>query len=194
MPTAAPRPLDVVDLRSRLDGGADLLLIDVRTPAEFGTAHIEGSYNVPLDTLAEHRGELARHLDRTTVLICQSGGRAAQAEQRLAEAGLTNTHVLDGGLGAWMTAGFAVRRGEQRWSLERQVRLVAGAIVLLSILVSIAWPPARFLAGAIGAGLTFAALTDTCAMGVLLSKLPYNRAGSCDMDTVVERLVAGKAA
>jgi hypothetical protein len=62
-----------------------------------------------------------------------------------------------------------------RWALERQIRLVAGSIVLISIVASIWWHPARFLAGAIGLGLTVAAITDTCLMGRMLMKLPYNR-------------------
>jgi hypothetical protein len=81
-----------------------------------------------------------------------------------------------------------VRRGQARWDIERQVRLVAGSIVLISIIVSIWVPAARFVAGFIGAGLTFAALSNTCAMGMLLSKLPYNRANTCDVNAVVDQL------
>ena len=67
-------------------------------------------------------------------------------------------------------------RGRAAWALERQVRLVAGALVLTGILAGrYLSPKARFLAGGIGAGLTFSSLTDTCAMGSLLSRLPFNR-------------------
>ncbi len=62
-----------------------------------------------------------------------------------------------------------------RWALERQIRLVAGSIVLFAVVASIWWPPARYLAGAIGLGLTLAAITDTCLMGNMLMRLPYNR-------------------
>ncbi|MCW2682980.1 MAG: Rhodanese-like protein, partial [Blastococcus sp.] len=65
--------------------------------------------------------------------------------------------------------------GRRRWALERQVRLVAGSIVAGSVLASIRFPKARFLAGGIGTGLTVAAVTDSCAMGAALSALPYNR-------------------
>src|SRR5574340_477020 len=81
------------------------------------------------------------------------------------------------------------QRGAQRWDLERQVRLVAGSIVLTSILGSIAAPKLKWVAGAIGGGLTFAALSNTCAMGMLLSKLPYNRGAACDAPTIVAQLV-----
>ena len=94
-------------------------------------------------------------------------------------------HILDGGITAWEAKGFAVNRGTQRWDLERQVRLVAGSIVLTSILSSIAAPKLNWVAGAVGGGLTFAALSNICAMGMLLSKLPYNRGATCDAQTVV---------
>jgi hypothetical protein len=122
------------------------------------------------------------------LLICQSGNRATQACTKLAGAGLTDATVMTGGMGAWISAGAPVERGRQRWSLERQVRLVAGLIVLLSIVVSVVFPAARYLAGAIGAGLTIAALTDTCTMGMLLARLPYNRGTGCDVDTAIARL------
>ena len=63
-------------------------------------------------------------------------------------------HILDGGITAWEAKGFAVNRGAQRWDLERQVRLVAGSIVLSSVLGSIAAPRLKWLAAAIGGGLT----------------------------------------
>ncbi len=179
---------DVTTLASLLDRGADLRLLDVRTPAEFESAHIRGSYNVPLDTLAEHSAELHRRVEAPVVVICRTGNRAAQAEARLAAAGMGNLHVLDGGIVAWEAAGHDVVRGQQRWSLERQVRLVAGAIVLAGIVGSLRWPKLRFVSGGVGAGLTVAALTDTCAMGVALSKLPYNRSASCDIDQAVAAL------
>src|SRR5690606_36632127 len=124
------------------------------------------------------------------LLMCQSGNRATQACRKLVNAGLSSASVIEGGMNAWIAAGGPVERGRQRWSLERQVRLVAGLIVLLSVLASIWLPPARFVAGFIGAGLVFAALTNTCAMGMLLAKLPYNRGAVCDVNAALGRLRA----
>ncbi|EID10271.1 rhodanese-like domain-containing protein [Mycolicibacterium phlei] len=180
--------LNPEDLRDMLTSGRPPRLIDVRTPAEFETAHIPGSYNVPLDLLREHRDEIAGHLRDEVVLICRSGKRAGDAEQSLRDAGLTNVHILNGGMLAWEGAGLTVNRGRQRWDLERQVRLTAGSLVLAGILGSVAVPGLKWLAAGVGAGLSVAALTDTCAMGTLLSKLPYNRPPSCDAATVVARL------
>ncbi|MFE1949664.1 rhodanese-like domain-containing protein [Streptomyces sp. NPDC059524] len=163
-------------------------LLDVRTPGEFRTSHIPGAYNVPLDTLREHRAELRRHLDESVVLVCRSGARATQAERALAEAGLPNLRVLDGGMTAWEASGAPVNRGEQRWELERQVRLIAGSIVLVTGVVGFFVPGVHLIGTAVGAGLTFAALSNTCAMGLMLSKLPYNRGPRTDVRTVIASL------
>ncbi|CAM5338726.1 rhodanese-like domain-containing protein [Streptomyces chartreusis] len=185
---ADPARLDPVALRRLHDSGEGPRLLDVRTPGEFRTAHIPGSYNVPLDTLREHRAELRHHLDDEAVLICRSGARAAQAEQALAEAGLPNLRVLDGGVMAWEAAGGALTRGQERWDLERQVRLIAGGLVTATGIAGIFLPGLHLIGTAVGAGLTFAALTNTCAMGMLLSKLPYNRGPRTDLDTIVAAL------
>lgn len=183
-PVIRLRPSEV---RALLDEDPTTRLIDVRTTGEFESGHISGAYNVPLDTLGEHGREIAS-VTAPVVLVCQSGARAAKAEDQLRSAGMTNIRILEGGMNAWMGAGQVVRTVKERWSLERQVRLVAGTIVLTAIIVSIWVPAARFVAGFIGAGLTFAALSNTCAMAMMLAKLPYNRGAVCDIDDVVRRL------
>ena len=188
-PTTAPRPrtTDAAALQETLASG-QVRVLDVRTPAEFETMHIPGAYNVPLDTLKEHREELSAHLDDDVVLVCRSGVRATQAEQALAGVGLPNLQVLDGGILAWEQAGGEVRRGAQRWELERQVRLVAGSMVLSSVLVSLLKPGVQVVAGAVGAGLTFAAVSNSCLMGSILMKLPYNRSSTYDVRDVMGQL------
>ncbi|MEU6821671.1 rhodanese-like domain-containing protein [Streptomyces atriruber] len=163
-------------------------LLDVRTSGEFRTSHIPGAHNVPLDTLREHRMELRQHLDEDVVLVCRSGARAAQAEAALAEAGLPGLRVLDGGMLAWEASGAPVDRGPARWELERQVRLVAGSIVLVTGVVGFFVPGVHLIGTAIGAGLTFAALSNTCALGMMLAKLPYNRGPRTDVRTVIASL------
>lgn len=175
--------IDVVTLLARLDAGDALTVVDVRTPAEYESAHIAGAVNVPLDVLTANAAEVAEHLaghpQGSVVLVCQSGQRAEQARRRLAGVGgLTDLPVLAGGTSAYVAAGGDTTRGRERWGLERQVRLVAGGIVLASIVASLWQPRARFLAGGIGAGLSFSAVSDTCAMGSVLSRLPYNQAAS----------------
>jgi rhodanese-related sulfurtransferase len=185
--TAGAR-VDARTLEQWLTQDADVRVLDVRSPAEFEGVHIPGAYNVPLDTLGEHASDIQRHVEEPVVLVCRSGMRASQAEQRLAAAGMGNVKVLEGGMMAWEQSGGRVNRGADRWDLERQVRLVAGSVVLGSIVTSVWAPKARFVAGALGAGLSFAALSNTCAMGMMLSKLPYNRATTCDVNAVVDQL------
>jgi rhodanese-related sulfurtransferase len=186
--TTTPARLDVTTLREWQAQGETPRLLDVRTPTEFGTVHIPGSYNVPLDLLKEHREELRQHLDEDVVLVCRSGSRAGQAESVLAAAGLPNLHVLDGGVTAWEKAGGPLRRGAEKWALERQVRLVAGGLVLTGVVASVFVPGAKWLAAAIGGGLVGAAVTDSCLMGTLLGRLPYNRDASCDLQSVLRAL------
>jgi len=188
--TRPPR-LDADTLRRWLGQTDAPRVIDVRTPAEFETAHTPGSYNVPLHLVQEHADEIAGHLDQDIVLVCRSGQRAAQAEQRLAASGLSNVHLLDGGILAWQQHAAPIKAGRARWDIERQVRLVAGGLVFLFVLGGLLIPGLQYAAAAVGAGLAIAAMTNTCAMGLLLAKLPYNRGASCDLDTVVAQLRAG---
>ena len=172
--TQATVCIDPDVLKARLD---EAEVIDVRTPGEFESIHLPGSRNLPLDELDDHVDTIREAADdgREVVLVCRTGNRAHQAQEKLAEAGLPQLPILEGGVLAWQQVDGPIVQDVIRWDLERQVRLVAGSIVLLSILVSIVFPPARFVAGFVGAGLVFAAVSNTCAMGMLLAKLPYNR-------------------
>jgi rhodanese-related sulfurtransferase len=188
--TTLDRRVDATTLERLLSEDADIRVLDVRTPAEFGSVHIPGAYNVPLDTLAEHAAELERHVTEPVMLVCRSGTRASQACDKLATTGMANLHILDGGMQSWDDGRRPVRRGRQRWDLERQVRLVAGSLVVAGIAGSPFVPKLKYLSGFVGAGLTIAALTNTCAMGMALAKLPYNRSVGCDVERVVGDLIA----
>lgn len=183
--------IDASTLRDWLDQPDRVTVIDVRTPAEFETARISGSVNVPLNLIEKHAGRVADRLPRDVVLVCQSGVRATQGQQRLADVGADRLHVLDGGVGPFEAAGGGVVRGRSRWSLERQVRLVAGSLVLGGVVAGRRVPLARLLAGGVGAGLAVSAWTDTCTMGRVLSALPYNRGpGERTPEEVLDQLPA----
>ena len=170
-------------------------VLDVRTPGEFENRHIPGAYNVPLDQLAEHAPELRAVSDGLVVLVCQSGQRANRAEALLRQAGMPGVHVLEGGMTAWIQEGLLTRRTRARISLERQVRIAAGTLVALGSFAALAISPLwAALPATIGSGLVFAGLSDTCAMGMLLARLPYNRAASCDTETIVRRFVTADKA
>ncbi len=146
------RRLDVMALRAALAADPDTLLVDVRTPGEFRAASIDGAVNIPLDQLDAHLRRIVHDAGGRMVLVCQSGARAARAAEKLGRAGLTDVVVLEGGMNAWVAANAPVRRSPgAAWSLERQVRLVAGGIVASSVLASVRAPRLRFVAGAVGA-------------------------------------------
>jgi rhodanese-related sulfurtransferase len=190
MTSSAAATISSPELRTRLDSTPSLRVLDVRTPAEYETGHIAGSYNLPLDVLRERRSDVVAHLEDDVVLVCQSGQRATKADELLRAGGIESGRVLHGGFADWESNGFAVDRGAQRWQLERQVRLVAGSVVLTSVLGSVAVPKLKWLAAAIGGGLTYAAVSNTCAMASALAKLPYNRGADRDADEVVAGLGA----
>ncbi|HZS00153.1 MAG TPA: rhodanese-like domain-containing protein [Chloroflexota bacterium] len=177
------------ELARQMEAGDRVQALDVRTPAEFETVHIPGSHNLPLDLVRGQREALSAA--RTPlVLVCRSGSRAREAQVLLHSAGHDDVDVLEGGIAAWEQAGLPVERGRQRWSLERQVRGVAGGLVLAGALGGLfVWRPLGGLAAAIGGGLLYSALTDTCGLAALLARLPYNRGAGCDVHRTLAALV-----
>ena len=167
-------PLSPRQLQSRLASGTPPLLLDVREYPEFAGGRLAGAQLLPLAELERRAGELPR--DREIVCVCRSGRRSAEAMGKLSRLGFDQVSELGGGLMAWEQAGLSLERDARApWALERQVRLVAGLLVLLGLGLSHVWPVAIALAWFVPAGLVFAAITDSCAMGMLIAKLPWNR-------------------
>jgi len=183
--------IKVEDLRRMLSEDPLLRILDVRTGGEFETAHIAASYNVPLDTLAEHAADLA-DVEHPVVLVCQTGGRATKAHGTLSLAGKQRLHILEGGMQAWRSAGGdVIETASDRWAMDRQVRLTAGSIALVGVLASVFLPKAKWLAGGVATGLVHSALTNTCAMAEVLGRLPYNQVDRCDIAGVLDGLRTG---
>jgi rhodanese-related sulfurtransferase len=161
--------------------GKRAILVDVRSPAEFDRVHAQGAQLMPLDKLDAREVEALRHDPGDCILIlCHSGGRAGKAWTALNAAGVANIFSVEGGTSAWEAAGLPVVRGTGKViSLERQVRIVAGALVLLGAILALTVHIAFIgLSAFIGAGLMFAGITDFCGMGILLSKMPWNQRSS----------------
>lgn len=173
--TITPRRLEELQ-----GAGEPIELIDVRTPVEFREVHVPFARNVPLDRLdpAAVR-DRAGSPGRPLYVICRSGGRGQKACEKLIASGLTNVVNVEGGTQAWADAGLPVVRGKKAMSLERQVRIVAGLLVLLGVVLGwLVHPACAGLAAFVGTGLVFAGVTDTCGMGLLLARMPWNRATS----------------
>ena len=155
----------------------DFLYIDVRTPQEFEGVHISGARNIPLPDLHTYVDELKTlSHQRPIILVCRTQNRVKIAYEYLTNNGLTNCEILEGGITTWVDQGKPVVRGQQRISLEGQVRAIAGGLILIGLALGFTVHSGFFLLPAIvGAGLLHAGLTDSCLMGMLLSRLPMNR-------------------
>jgi rhodanese-related sulfurtransferase len=167
------------ELQRRRLGGKVVDLIDVRTPVEYAEIHVEGARLMPLDSL-DAKALASERNDEPLYVICRSGSRAAKAYEQLQEAGVNELYSVEGGTLAWEKAGLPVVRGAKVISLERQVRIAAGLLVLIA--VALGWlvhPAFLGLAAFVGAGLVFAGVTDTCGMGLLLARMPWNRVKDC---------------
>lgn len=164
------------ELHNLAKAGKPIDLIDVRTPVEFREVHASFARNVPLDQLDTAVLQTGRSSAEPLYIICRSGGRGKQACEKLTSSGYTHVINVEGGTQAWDQAGLPVVRGQKAMSLERQVRIAAGFLVLagstLGALVSPYWIG---LAAFVGAGLMFAGITDTCGMGMILAKMPWNQ-------------------
>ena len=153
-------------------------VIDVRTPVEFREVHCTHARNVPLDSLnpkavMEARGDSS---DKPLYVICRSGGRSTKACEAFVNAGYTNIVNVEGGTSAWDGAGLPVNRGKKAVSLERQVRIAAGFLVFTgTVLGHFIHEYFYGVPAFVGAGLMFAGITDTCAMGMLIAKMPWNQ-------------------
>jgi rhodanese-related sulfurtransferase len=172
--TATVTPKQLAELRS---AGQRIDLIDVRTPVEFREIHVDFARNVPLDRLDPPSVQQARGTQAAEPLyvICRSGSRGKQACEKLAAAGVNVVNV-EGGTLAWDAAGLPVVRGQKAISLERQVRIVAGFLVLVgAVLAIVVHPYFAGLSAFVGAGLMFAGITDTCGMAMLLARMPWNQ-------------------
>ena len=176
--TISPRQLAELCKNVQID------LLDVRTPVEFREMHAAGARNVPLGRLDPAAVMRAREGGEPLYAICRSGSRGRQACAKFLAAGFPNVVNVEGGTLAWAECGLPVVRGRKAISLERQVRITAGLLVLLGALLGwLVHPALAALSAFVGAGLVFAGVTDTCGMGLLLARMPWNRvkdtAGPC---------------
>ncbi len=164
-------------------------LLDVRSALEFSEVHIKDSINIPIDMLSAKMSDLSRS-DQSYIVLCRTGNRSPMAADMLLQSGIHGVRVMQGGMTRWQKERFPVVKGEGGISLERQVRLIAGSVVLCGIIMAwlVHWA-FIFLSVFICCGLIYSGLSDNCLMGMLLMKLPYNKklyktklgGGTCSM-------------
>lgn len=166
--------VDAATLKQWLDHNR-VILIDVREPSEYTAERIDGAKLVPLSKLDIN--QIPFGVGKDIVLQCQTGNRSRQAAQKLLASGIETVTHLEGGINAWKLRGYPIRIDRNApISVNRQVQIIAGTIVVVStILGAFVSPLFLIISGFVGAGLVFSGISNTCAMGTLLSKLPYNQ-------------------
>ena len=172
--TSLLNEIEAIALKEKLDL-QQVILVDVRESGEYASEHIVGSVSIPLSTFDENLIENTG--DKPLVICCQSGMRSSRASQKLLENGYDHVMQLKGGLSSWKAAGLKTQVNRHApISLFRQVQIVAGSLVAIGTGLGIVVSPwFLLLSGFVGCGLVFAGVTNTCAMGILLMKLPYNQ-------------------
>jgi len=175
---ATVKTIDVQTLKQLMDQKPDLPLLDVRTPAEYESAHVRGARSYPLAQL--NPGAFPKS-GEPTYFICKAGVRSRQAAEIFAKAGFTEVISVEGGTDAWIRAGFPVERsGRKVLPLDRQMQITAGLIILAGTLLAIWHAAGLVVTGIVGTGLTMAGLTGTCPMAMLLAKMPWNQGCSSE--------------
>lgn len=174
-----------MELTRRLEGDTRATVIDVRSPAEYQSGHIPGARLIPVDDL--NTRDLADLVDSAEInannplyITCHAGKRAEKAAQMLREAGLEHLALVEGGTEAWQKAGLPINRCDTALSLERQVQIAVGSLLILKVLFGFTVHELFFVAGAaIGAGLIAAGITRWCGMAQLMARMPWNRRRDC---------------
>ena len=170
--------VSVRELQGRLAAGRPGRLLDVRTPGEYAAAHVPGAKLIPLDELDAAVFCRERGGDSAPVyVLCQSGGRARRAIEKLARAGASGCVLVEGGTQAWIDAGLPVNRDSSRvLPLMRQVQIAVGFISAAGAAFALMVNPLFALIPLImGCGLLFAGLTGFCVLALLLAKMPWNK-------------------
>lgn len=154
-----------------------VILLDVRTPSEFSARRAVGARNIPLDIIPATIAAKELPKDSPICVLCEKGGRATIAADHLIKGGHRDVHVVTGGTEFWAASGLPTEgSGRKVMSIERQVRIGAGILVLTGVILGFLINPGFFgLSAFIGAGLVFAGITDWCGMGLLLARAPWNR-------------------
>jgi rhodanese-related sulfurtransferase len=171
---SALNKIDAVKAKTLIDNG-EAVLVDIRESDEFAREHVPGAHHVPLSGFSPK--DFPQDHDKIAIFHCASGARTAEAAPKILGTGFTKVYMLEQGLAGWKKAGLqTVVNRKMPISIQRQVQITAGLMVLVGVILGFAVSPWFFLlSGFVGAGLTFAGVSGTCAMASLLAVMPWNR-------------------
>jgi len=172
------RAITCLELKDLLVRQPDLPLVDVRMPAEYREVHVVGAKNIPFDRLSAQRlsDTFGPHGDSPVYFICTMGKMSQKACQKAQSFGVDEVVNVEGGTSVCVAAGLPVERGKKAISLERQVRITAGGLIVVGAVLALAVHPCWVaLPALVGAGLVQSGVTNTCGMALLLTKMPWNR-------------------
>ncbi len=172
-----PEQISADGAAGSVKAGGAVSVIDVRTGLEYEGEHVPGSRLITLDQL-ESRLDEVRAIAAPRLLLCRTGNRATMAQKTLKKFNVEGLSVIEGGIEAFARVGGETVKGKARMSLERQVRIAAGLLVVTGVGLAFVHYAFLAIAGFVGCGLVFAGVTNFCGMGLLLAKMPWNRVSS----------------
>lgn len=181
--TQTETAVNAQELHRRMTAGQAACLLDVRTPGEYAAAHVPGTKLIPLDELDAAAFCRERNGDCSPVyVLCQSGGRARRAIEKLERAGVHGCVLVEGGTQAWIDSGLPVNRGQSRvLPLMRQVQITVGFLAGLGGLLALTVNKLfAIIPLVVGSGLFVAGLTGFCGLALLLAKMPWNKTSNCN--------------
>lgn len=162
------------DAKAMLDQGK-ALLFDIREADEYAREHIPEARLTPLSAFSPE--EFPSDHDKIGLFHCASGNRTTQAAAQILGTGFSRVYQIDGGIAGWKKAGLAVNVNKSApISIQRQVQLIAGSMMVISVVLAALISPWFMALGAfVGGGLMFAGASGTCAMATMLAWMPWNR-------------------
>ena len=171
------------ELQRRLAADQPARLLDVRTAGEHAAVHVPGAKLIPLDELDAAAFCREQSGDSSPVyVLCESGGRARRAIEKLERAGVQGCVLVEGGTQAWIDAGLPVNRGESHvFPLMRQVQVTVGFLSAVGAALALTVNPLYALIPLVlGCGLLFAGVTGFCGLALLLARMPWNKTPPCN--------------
>tara|TARA_R110002167_G_scaffold31007_4_gene102280 strand:+ start:843 stop:1403 length:561 start_codon:yes stop_codon:yes gene_type:complete len=162
------------EAKTLVDSGK-ALLFDIREADEYAREHIVGARLVPLSGF--NPDDFPKDHEKVGVFHCASGNRTTQAAAQILGTGFAKVYQIEGGIAGWKKAGLPVNLNRSApISIQRQVQLIAGGMMVLSVVLAVLVSPwFMALGGFVGAGLMFAGASGTCAMATILAYMPWNR-------------------